>query len=82
MELAREEKCEFMPFLAVHDVSTDEQGRIVGVNFFRNEQNLDSGEWVTDKDQEVRLKCKFVISAFGSNLSDDKGKYINYNYLK
>ena len=43
-------------------------GRIAGIKFFRTEQNED-GRWVEDEDQVMKLKCDFVISAFGSALS-------------
>ena len=31
---------------------------------------LESGEWVEDEEQTVKLKADFVISAFGSQLQD------------
>ena len=31
---------------------------------------LESGEWVEDEEQAVKLKADFVISAFGSQLQD------------
>jgi hypothetical protein len=30
----------------------------------------EAGEWLEDPDQEARLKCDFIISAFGSGLYD------------
>ena len=30
----------------------------------------ESGEWVIDEEQTVRLKADFIISAFGSELHD------------
>ena len=30
----------------------------------------ESGEWVIDKEQTVRVKADFIISAFGSELYD------------
>lgn len=38
------------------------------------EQN-DKGEWVKDQDQTTKLKANFIISAFGSVLSEQNGKY-------
>lgn len=38
------------------------------------EQN-DDGEWVEDHDQITKLKANFVISAFGSVLSEQQGEY-------
>jgi dihydropyrimidine dehydrogenase (NADP+) len=40
------------------------------MEFFRTEQN-EQNEWVEDHDQVVKLKCDFVISAFGSTLTED-----------
>lgn len=43
------------------------------MEFFRTEQ-LESGEWVEDYEQTTKLKANFVISAFGSVLSDKKSE--------
>ena len=72
MDLAREEKCEFMPFLSPQKVLR-KGPRVSGMEFLRTEQDAD-GNWVEDKDQEVRLKADFIISAFGSGLTDDAGR--------
>lgn len=69
MELAKEEKCEFLPFLVPHKLISGDDGRIRGVKFLRTEQ-LDDGRWIEDKDQTTRIKADFVISAFGSGLED------------
>ena len=71
MDLAREEKCELLPFMAPHKVIV-KGGRIRAMEFFRTEQD-DEGNWIEDEDQLVRLKANFVISAFGSGLSDPDG---------
>ncbi|XP_012269514.2 dihydropyrimidine dehydrogenase [NADP(+)] [Athalia rosae] len=68
MDLAREEKCEFVPFQSPKKVIT-RGGKIAAIEFLRTEQ-LDNGEWIEDEDQVVRLKADFVISAFGSALYD------------
>ncbi|XP_071666491.1 dihydropyrimidine dehydrogenase [NADP(+)] isoform X1 [Patagioenas fasciata] len=70
MELAKEEKCEFLPFLSPRKVVL-RGGQIVGMEFVRTEQD-DDGNWKEDEDQIVRLKADVVISAFGSILSDQK----------
>ena len=72
MELAKEEKCEFLPFLAPRKV-TMKGDRIAGMEFCRTEQN-DEGEWQEDDEQMVKFKCNFVISAFGSGITDNRGK--------
>lgn len=74
MELAQEEKCEFMPFMAPRKVTT-KNGRIVSMEFCRTEQDLE-GHWHEDEDQTVKLKTDFIISAFGSGLFDQNGRKI------
>uniref|UniRef100_A0A2K6EH40 Dihydropyrimidine dehydrogenase [NADP(+)] n=1 Tax=Propithecus coquereli TaxID=379532 RepID=A0A2K6EH40_PROCO len=72
MELAKEEKCEFLPFLSPRKVIL-KGGRIVAMQFVRTEQD-ETGNWNEDEDQIVHLKADVVISAFGSVLSDPKVK--------
>ncbi|XP_077189098.1 dihydropyrimidine dehydrogenase [NADP(+)] isoform X2 [Paroedura picta] len=72
MELAKEEKCEFLPFLSPRKVVV-KRGKIVAMEFVRTEQDVD-GNWKEDQDQVVRLKADVVISAFGSVLNDPKVK--------
>lgn len=71
MELAKEERCEFLPFLSPRKVVL-RSGRIVAMEFVRTEQDSD-GNWKEDEDQVVRLKADVVISAFGSVLRDAEG---------
>lgn len=68
VDLAREEKCEFIPFQSPKQVIV-RNGRIVAIEFCRTEKN-DEGDWVEDDEQIFRLKADFVISAFGSGLHD------------
>lgn len=72
MELAKEEKCEFLPFLSPIEVIL-KKGLVHAMEFCRTEQT-ETGEWVEDHEQIVRLKADFIISAFGSVLNDHKGK--------
>lgn len=72
MELAKEEKCEFLPFLSPREVIM-KNGRIAGLQFCRTEQTED-GDWLEDEDQIIRLKADYIISAFGSMLNDPQGK--------
>jgi len=67
MELAREEKCEFLPFMSPHQVHV-KGDRIVAMEFNRTEQ-LEDGSWFEDTDQKMKIKADFVISAFGSTLT-------------
>lgn len=70
MDLAREEKCELMPFHSPKEVIVGSSNRITGIRFCRTEQDPDSGRWVEDEDQVVQLKADFIVSAFGSTLAD------------
>lgn len=47
-------------------------GRIAGLQFCRTEQT-EEGDWLEDQEQVVRLKADYIISAFGSILSDPQG---------
>lgn len=73
MDLAKEEKCEFLPFLNPKKIHL-KNDRITSIEFRRTEQT-DNGEWIDDEDQVVSLKADFVISAFGSGLTDANGQY-------
>lgn len=66
VELAREEKCEFIPFMSPVKVIT-KNDKITHVEFCRTEKD-ENGKWIEDFDQIVRLKANFIISAFGSGL--------------
>lgn len=68
MELAREECCEFLPFLAPRQVLM-KAGRVSGMVFSRTELQED-GSWLEDEEQTMQIKCDYVISAFGSQLQD------------
>ena len=72
MGLAVEEKCEFIPFVAPKEVLRSADGRrIVGMEFYRTELVDDTSDQVLiDRDQLVRLKVDYVISAFGSRIDD------------
>ena len=72
MELARVEKCEFLPFMAPRKVIVKD-GRVAAMEFVRTEQD-EEGNWQEDDDQTLRQKVDFIISAFGSCLGDESGK--------
>ncbi|XP_028405372.1 dihydropyrimidine dehydrogenase [NADP(+)]-like [Dendronephthya gigantea] len=67
MEVAREEKCEFLPFKSPLKVHLKE-GRICAMEFCHTEQQ-DDGTWIEDKEQTLKIKANYIISAFGSTLS-------------
>lgn len=77
-DLAKEEKCEFIPFQSPKQVIVRD-GKIIAIEFYRTEEN-ENNEWIEDKEQICRLKADFVISAFGSGLQDQDGN--NFNYVK
>ncbi|XP_064477285.1 dihydropyrimidine dehydrogenase [NADP(+)]-like [Ornithodoros turicata] len=68
MELAKEEKCEFLPFLSPRKINVM-GGKIRSIEFLRTEQQPD-GTWTEDPEQVVKLRADFVVSAFGSTLGD------------
>lgn len=71
MELAVDEKCEFLPFQAPRKVIIRD-GKIHAMEFYRTEQ-LDNGEWIEDQEQILTVKANFLISAFGSGLYNPVG---------
>uniref|UniRef100_A0A8C5QTU7 Dihydropyrimidine dehydrogenase [NADP(+)] n=1 Tax=Leptobrachium leishanense TaxID=445787 RepID=A0A8C5QTU7_9ANUR len=81
VELAKEEKCEFLPFLSPRKVIF-KGGKISGMEFLRTEMD-EGGHWIEDEDQLVQLKADVIISAFGSVLSDpaviDAMKPVRFN---
>ncbi|XP_046913747.2 dihydropyrimidine dehydrogenase su(r) [Dermatophagoides farinae] len=68
VNLAIEEKCELMPFMSPYHIKM-ESGRIVSMEFYRTEIDED-GNFIEDREQSIKIKCQFVISAFGSALTD------------
>merc|ERR1719273_2464934 len=69
MELAKQEQCEFLPFMSPHEVILNPgTNKISHLVLARNEQDEDTGNWFIDEDQLMKKKCDFVISAFGSGL--------------
>ena len=67
VELAKEERCEFVPFSAPLEVVVKD-GKISALVLCRTEQD-DQGNWIEDRDQVHRIKCNYIISAFGSILA-------------
>ena len=68
VDVARWERCEFLPYCEPKRVLT-KGGRIVGLEMYKMEKDS-SGVWRADDDQFIRVKCDFVISAFGSRVSE------------
>ncbi len=76
MDLGREEKCEFLPFLCPQRVLYNEKGHIIGMEFTRTFQD-DNDEWKVDEEQVTRIKADYIISAFGCKLADSDGIYFD-----
>ncbi|KAK7488496.1 hypothetical protein BaRGS_00020281 [Batillaria attramentaria] len=72
MELAKVEKCEFLPFMSPKKVIV-KNGRVAAMEFVRTEQDSE-GKWIEDDDQMLTQKVDFIISAFGSCLGDNSVK--------
>lgn len=69
-DLARDEKCEFLPFVLPKQVIT-RNGKIVALELYKTDyvdDDKDNTNTIVDEDQFIRIKCDFVISAFGSSL--------------
>lgn len=60
------EQVDFIPYCLPKQVILDEQGKIKAVEFYKQEKGLD-GNYYTDPDQFIRIKCNTVITAFGAN---------------
>ena len=71
VELAKEEKCEFMPFLTPSRLLLNKINKISAIEFLRTEVDED-GNLVVDEEQTVKLRADFIISAFGSGIYDEK----------
>jgi hypothetical protein len=61
VELAKDEKCEFVPFAAPRGVVVKD-GKIVALELCRTEQAVGSDEWIEDEDQPIRLKVRTLPS--------------------
>lgn len=65
-DLAKDERCEFIPFCLPKAV-VKRDGKIVALELYKTDK-LDDDRVEIDEDQFIRLKCDFVISAFGSQV--------------
>ena len=63
MELAKQEKCEFLPFMSPHQVVVNPATqKISHLILARNEQHEETGDWFVDEEQLMKKKCDFIIS--------------------
>jgi dihydropyrimidine dehydrogenase (NADP+) len=70
---AKEENAEFLPYCQPKKVIRNEAGRITGLELYKMEKG-DDGKYFVDEDQTIRVKCDFIISAFGSKTGDELRK--------
>eukprot|EP00039_Didymoeca_costata_P011338 m.158470 g.158470 ORF g.158470 m.158470 type:complete len:1082 (-) comp15137_c0_seq4:107-3352(-) len=68
-ELARDERCEFLPFMQPTKVHLGDNDRLKMIEFCRTEID-ENGNYQNDPDQSSCIKADFLISAFGSELND------------
>ena len=72
VDLAKEEMCEFLPFMSPSKVFLNgETSKIESIEFIRTMIDT-SGNYFEDPEQINRIKADYIISAFGSGLSDEK----------
>lgn len=63
-----EEQVDVLPYALPRNVLTDETtGTIRAIELFKTEED-EHGQFVVDDDQFLRVKCDYVISAFGSDV--------------
>jgi len=67
-EIPKKDGVEVLPYCTPREVVLRD-GRIFLVEFLKMEKGAD-GRWAPDDDQVLRIKCQFVISAFGSHVGD------------
>ncbi|KNC55934.1 dihydropyrimidine dehydrogenase (NADP+) [Thecamonas trahens ATCC 50062] len=71
VDLARDERCEFLPFSSPKAVIVDEaSGKVKAIELFRTDMD-DEGKYYVDEEQWSRVKADFIITAFGSSLKDE-----------
>lgn len=68
-EMAKEERAEFLPYCQPKQVIRNEAGRITGLEMYKMDRD-EQGNYSRDEDQIIRVKCDFIISAFGSTTAE------------
>lgn len=64
--IAQHERCDVLQnFLPKKVITRD--GKIVALEMYKTEKN-ENGKLIVDEDEFIRLKCDFIISAFGSTV--------------
>lgn len=62
-----EEQVDALPYALPKQVILGDDGKIKAIELYKTEQGPD-GKYFVDEDQFMRVKCDFVISAFGSDV--------------
>jgi dihydropyrimidine dehydrogenase (NADP+) len=70
VEVARIERCEFIPYASPVEVVTGADGRVTGLRLVRFEEQ-DDGSYTEDADTVFLLKCDAIVTAFGSRIPDE-----------
>lgn len=70
LEMAREERAEFLPYSLPKKVILNEAGRIVAIELYKMDRD-EQGNYFKDEEQTFRVKCDFIISAFGSETGSE-----------
>jgi len=71
-DLAKEENCEFLPYVTPKQVIV-EDGHIVAVELYKTDLDDDGNAYIDDN-QFIRMRCDFIITAFGSTVDDELKK--------
>ncbi|KAN0034723.1 hypothetical protein ACTFIV_001255 [Dictyostelium citrinum] len=66
VDIAKDERCEFLPYVLPKQV-IKRDGKVVAMEFYKTEKG-DDGNYAVDEDQFFRVKCDYIISAFGSQI--------------
>lgn len=70
VDVAKDENCEFLPYHQPKRVVRDKNGRITALELFKMEKD-EKGNYHVDEDQFLKIKCDFIISAFGSGIESE-----------
>jgi dihydropyrimidine dehydrogenase (NADP+) len=66
--MTMEEQVDVIPYVLPKKVILDEEtGKIRAIEMYKTEQGPD-GKYSIDEDQFIRVKCDFIVSAFGSDV--------------
>ncbi|EGC37613.1 dihydropyrimidine dehydrogenase [Dictyostelium purpureum] len=79
VDIAKDERCEFLPYVLPKQV-IKRDGKVVAMEFYKTEKG-DDGNYAVDEDQFFRVKCDYIISAFGSQIGSvaDSCKPLTFN---